>query len=283
MHRLKKENGFLPIPRYTSSVFFTGAVMTFSRIGVIHLLPLPGTPHARDPLHIIIERAIHDANVILSAGFDGLILENFGDAPFVQHRVPPHIISCMTRIAWEIKQRFPQPFTLGINVLRNDAQAAIAIAKAVGADFVRINVHIGSAWTDQGLIEGSAYENLMYRRSISSQVQIASDVLVKHAAPAGSSELLLLAKDTVLRGGADVLILTGTRTGTTTAVEEVQQVRSILPNTPLWIGSGVTPQNIRNYTSIASGAIIGSYLHQDGLLDRPLCASRAEEFQHIFL
>ena len=126
----------------------------------------------------------------------------------------------MTRIAWEIKQRFSQPFTLGINVLRNDAQAAIAIAKAVHADFVRINVHIGAAWTDQGLIEGSAYENLMYRRSIASQVQIASDVLVKHAAPAGSSELLLLAKDSVLRGGADILILTGTRTGTTTTTTE---------------------------------------------------------------
>ena len=257
--------------------------MTFSHIGVVHLLPLPGTPHAKEPLQFIIDRALHDANVILSAGFGGIILENFGDAPFVQHHVPPHIVSCMTRIAWEIKKRFSHSFTFGINVLRNDAQSAIAIAKAVEADFVRINVHIGSAWTDQGLIEGSAYDTLMYKRSIDSKVQIAADVLVKHAAPAGSSELQLLAKDTILRGGADMLILTGTRTGNTTSQEDVQKVRRILPSTPLWIGSGVTPSNLAKYHPIATGAIIGSYLHEDGQLDLPLCTHRAKEFQNIFL
>lgn len=250
----------------------------FECLGVVHLLPLPGTPWSSQSMDAIVERALHDADVILSSGFSGLVLENFGDAPFVQHLVEPHIVSAMTRVALEIRNRFDQTFTLGINVLRNDARSALAIASVVDADFIRVNVHIGAAWTDQGLIQGSAYDSLMYRKQLGTRTRIASDILVKHAHPAGTNDLSVLAKDSTLRGGADIVILTGARTGTTTSVEELQILHSILSQTPIWIGSGITPQNISAYKEHASGAIIGSYLHEDGNLDRPLCAKRAAEF-----
>ena len=251
---------------------------SFECLGVVHLLPLPGTPWSSDSIEVIIERALHDANVILSSGFSGLVLENFGDAPFVQGHVEPHIVAAMTRIALEIRSRFGDSFLMGINVLRNDAQSALAIASMVQADFIRINVHIGAAWTDQGLIQGSAYDSLMYRRQLHSSTRIAADVLVKHAHPAGSDDLSVLAKDTTLRGGADTLILTGARTGSVTAVEDVEKLRGLLPDIPIWIGSGITPHNIQQYKGIANGAIIGSYLHEDGSLGRPLCLERAKEF-----
>ncbi|MAA79227.1 MAG: phosphorybosylanthranilate isomerase, partial [Deltaproteobacteria bacterium] len=212
------------------------------------------------------------------AGFSGLVLENFGDAPFVQHHVEPHIVAAMTRVALEIRHRFDHPFTLGINVLRNDARSALAIASMVDADFIRVNVHIGAAWTDQGLIQGNAYNSLMYRKQLGVNTRIAADILVKHAHPAGTNDLSVLAKDSTLRGGADVVILTGARTGTTTSVEELHLLRSILPQTPIWIGSGITPQNILSYKEHAKGVIIGSYLHEDGNLDKPLCSHRANEF-----
>lgn len=250
----------------------------FECLGVVHLLPLPGTPWSSQSMDEIIERALHDADVILSSGFSGLVLENFGDAPFVQHCVEPHIVSAMTRIALEIRRHFA-PFRMGINVLRNDARSALAIASMVEADFIRVNVHIGAAWTDQGLIQGEAYDSLMYRRQLGSQTRIAADILVKHAHPAGTNDLSVLAKDSTLRGGADVVILTGARTGTITSVEEVRLLRSILPDTPIWIGSGCTPRNISTYQKCASGAIIGSYLHEDGDLDKPLSKRRAREFR----
>lgn len=255
-----------------------GSMSSFACLGVVHLLPLPGTPWSSDSMDVIIERALCDADVILSSGFSGLVLENFGDAPFVQAHVEPHIVAAMTRIALAIRNRFGASFSMGINVLRNDARSALAIASMVQADFIRVNVHIGAAWTDQGLIQGSAYESLMYRRQLQTKIHIAADVLVKHAHPAGSQDLSVLAKDTTRRGGADTLILTGARTGSVTAIEDVQLLRKLLPGTPIWIGSGVTPHNIDQYRSIANGAIIGSYLHEDGRLDRPLSAQRAKEF-----
>ena len=250
----------------------------FECLGVVHLLPLPGTPWSNQSMDTITERALHDADVILSSGFSGLVLENFGDAPFVQHHVEPHIVAAMTRIGLEIRRRFGQSFTLGINVLRNDARSALGIASIVDADFIRVNVHIGAAWTDQGLIQGTAYDSLMYRKQLGVRTRIAADILVKHAHPAGTDDLSVLAKDSTLRGGADTVILTGARTGATTSVEDVRLLRGLLPNTPIWIGSGITPQNISFYKDIASGAIIGSYLHEDGNLDRPLCMQRAKEF-----
>lgn len=250
----------------------------FECLGVVHLLPLPGTPWSAHSMNEIVERALHDADVILSSGFSGLVLENFGDAPFVQHSVEPHIVSAMTRIALEIRRRFVDSYTLGINVLRNDARSALGIASIVDADFVRVNVHVGAAWTDQGLIQGEAYDSLMYRRQLGSNTRIAADILVKHAHPAGTDDISVLAKDSTLRGGADIVILTGARTGTTTSVEELRYLHSILSDTPIWIGSGCTPQNIANYKEYASGAIIGSYLHEDGNLEKPLCLQRANEF-----
>ena len=250
----------------------------FQMLGVVHLLPLPGTPNGRFSLNEVLARACQDAEVILHAGFQGFVLENFGDAPFVRETVPPHIVSSMTMIACHLRERFGESYTLGINVLRNDAQSALAIALAAKAHFVRVNVHIGAAWTDQGLIQGGAYQTLMYRKSIDAEaIQIASDVLVKHAVPAGISNLELLAKDTALRGNADIVIVTGAQTGLACVPEDITRVQAVIPNTPVWVGSGVTPQNIAEYMH-ASGAIIGTYLHKNGDIGQPLSRERAKEF-----
>ena len=251
----------------------------FSLLGVVHLLALPGTPYGHVSLETIRDRAFHDAEVILEAGFSGCVLENFGDVPFSAGAVQPHIVACMTWIASGLRERFGQDFMLGINVLRNDPQAALAIAYAAHANFIRVNVHIGAAWTDQGLIQGKAYETLLYRRMLAAQnISIAADVLVKHAHPAGGTDLVLLGKDTFLRGGADMLILTGSQTGSQTSPEAVLQLREALPQAPIWIGSGVTPHNIAQYRENATGAIIGTYLHEKGDLARPLSAKRAGAF-----
>ncbi|MEC7984687.1 MAG: BtpA/SgcQ family protein, partial [Myxococcota bacterium] len=186
---------------------------SFALLGVAHLLPLPGTPSSTFDLDSITRRALDDIRVLHDAGFQGAVLENFGDAPFRAGSVSPHIVAMMSVIAYQIRTHVPKNFQLGINVLRNDARAAMAVASSVNADFIRVNVHIGAAWTDQGLIEGTAYETLQYKNQLRSSVKIAADVLVKHAAPAGVNDIEILAKDTYFRGKAQTLIVTGSRTG----------------------------------------------------------------------
>ena len=240
-------------------------------IGVIHLLPLPGTPCASYTFQEVLERALLDTHALKSGGVQIAILENFGDAPFVRGSVEPHIVSMMTAIAIKIRDL---GIELGINVLRNDAQSALAIAVAVDAKLIRINVHTGAAWTDQGLIQGNAYETLLYKKRLDADIAIAADVMVKHATPAGTRSLLDAAKDTLYRGRVDHIIVTGTATGATVAMEELKQLRLALPHASILIGSGLNLSNVRQVLSHADGAIVGTYFHEDADLLKPLDATR---------
>ncbi len=249
-----------------------------SVIGVIHLLPLPGTPNSKCSLEQVITRALADAQALYDGGVRIAILENFGDAPFVRGAVEPHIVAMMTRIALEINSL---GLSLGLNVLRNDAHSAMAIAAAVGASFIRVNVHTGAAWTDQGLIQGEAYQTLMYRQQLGGDVAIAADVMVKHATPAGTRTLLDAAKDTVYRGGAEFLIVTGTATGATIDIEELKILREALPMQSIWIGSGVNPTNVQNVLAYADAVIVGTHFHREGQLTEPLEQQRVEAFMAL--
>lgn len=126
-----------------------------------------------------------DAEALAAGGVDGLILENFGSAPFArgtgQQRIPPHQVACLALLARACCDRFDVP--VGVNCLRNDALSALGIAAAAGAGFMRVNVHTGAMVTDQGIIEGEAHRTLRYRRSLGAKVSIYADVLVKHAQP----------------------------------------------------------------------------------------------------
>jgi membrane complex biogenesis BtpA family protein len=155
--------------------------LTKPLIGAVHLLPLPGAPRYRAPMRRIVDRALSDADALLSHGIDGLIVENFGDAPFFAGSAPPETIAAMTAVAHEL--RGLGSFPLGINVLRCDAEAAMAIAAAVGAQFIRANVLAGTMLTDQGPITGRAAQVLRLRESIKAKVVIWADLMVKHAAP----------------------------------------------------------------------------------------------------
>ncbi|MEE2751227.1 MAG: BtpA/SgcQ family protein [Myxococcota bacterium] len=251
-------------------------------IGVLHLLPLPGSPFEGPGLSAVLDRALGDAEVLAKAGAHGVIVENIGDAPFARSSVEPHVVSMMAIVARAVQQRFGDVLVLGTNVLRNDSKAALAVAAAADARFVRINVHVGAMLTDQGVIEGQARETLLYRNRVAPGVQIAADVLVKHAVPLAPLDPVQVARDTLERGGADALILTGSGTGAETELGLLRGLRDALPEASLWIGSGLTAENAANYAPWASAAIVGTALHQEGNLEAPLCIERTKAIVEAF-
>ena len=243
-------------------------------IGVIHLPALPGAPGARLSVEQVIDRAAGDAQALLNGGIRMCIVENFGDAPFRRGRVNPHVPACMAVIATAIRERVGDELTLGINVLRNDALSALGAAAACNAAFVRVNVLNGSAWTDQGLIQGEADAVLRYRRSLGVDVKIMADVCVKHAVPAGEDAVGRLASDALERGGADGIIVTGMGTGMETAVDDLRSARAAVPTARIWVGSGVTPDTVRAYRQLADGVIVGTHLHKESAIGAPIDEDR---------
>ena len=246
-------------------------------VGMVHLPALPGAPGAAVPMLEIEARAVQDAQLLAEAGFDACIVENFGDAPFHKERVDAVTVAAMARIVASIRRELPE-LQLGVNVLRNDAGAAVAIAAACGAEFVRVNVHVGATATDQGVVEGRAAETLRLRQALGARVQIWADVFVKHGRNLVYESIVDEARDAAERGGADTLIVTGKRTGWTTSIDDLRAVREAVPGVPVFVGSGVSARNVSLFLKETDGVIVGSALEIEGHAGNRIDPERVRRF-----
>ncbi len=245
-------------------------------VGMVHLLPLPGAPGWGGSLAPVRERALTDARSLADGGVHGSLVENFLDAPFYPDAVPAETVAAMAVIVAEVVHAAHVP--VGVNVLRNDVAAALAIAAATGARFVRVNVHTGVMLADQGWLEGRAHETIRLRARLfpADPPAILADVLVKHAVPPAALDLAQTARDTWHRGLADALIVSGEETGAPTDAARVERVKAAVPDAPVWIGSGLTPANAPSLLAVADGAIVGSVLARGGRAGSGIDPERVE-------
>ena len=251
-------------------------------LGVVHLAPLPGDPghRAGDGLVECERRALADAEALAAGGVDGIVVENFGSAPFPKgtagDRLQPHEVAAMAVLARDIARRFA--VAVGVNCLRNDARSAVGIAAVAGLDFVRVNVHTGAYLTDQGIIEGEAAGTLRYRRNLGAeQVEIFADVLVKHAQPLVPLDPAAAVRDCLGRGCADGVIVTGEATGAPVSRDLLASVRDAAGDRPVFLGSGLDPSNAAELAPLADGAIVGTWLKAGGRLDAPVDPERVKQ------
>ncbi len=249
-------------------------------VGMVHLPPLPGSPRFAGDRKGLRGRALADAFALAESGFDALLVENFGDAPYYPDDVPKSTVAEMTAIVRELGIGVECPY--GVNVLRNDAQAAVSVAAAGGGSFVRVNVHTGARVTDQGVLDGAAHETLRLRDRLDADVAILADVAVKHSAPVGERDIGAIAEETIERGLADGLVVSGPATGEPADAEELKTVLDrrddVDPSVPVFVGSGVTPENVAALRDIADGIIVGTALKQDTETAAPVDPDRAQAF-----
>ena len=249
-------------------------------IGVVHLLPLPGSPRWNGNLKSVLNRARMEAGILQDGGAHGIIVENFGDSPFRTGRVEPETVAAMTLAVEHVRASVSLP--VGINMLRNDAISALAVAAATGAEFIRVNVHYGVMATDEGIVEGEAHETTRRRRYLNSDVKIMADVLVKHAAPMGQTDIGLVAQETTRRALADGLIVSGPATGQPTNSFDVSAVRRAVPDGFVLVGSGISESNALRILQHADGAIVGTSLKKEGVVSKPLDPDRVRRLADIF-
>lgn len=248
-------------------------------IGVIHCLPLPGAPeYDGRAMAEIIRHAVAEGRRYAEGGVDGLIVENHGDIPFAKaDQLGPETAACMAVIAAAVGSACPVP--IGINVLANAAQVAIAVAKASGAGFIRVNQWANAYVANEGFVEGPAGSASRYRAALrAADVRIFADVHVKHGAHAVTADRSIpeLARD-VEFFGADAAIATGQRTGHSASLEELRAIRegTVLP---VLVGSGVTPANVGEMFGVARGVIVASWLKRDGVWWNEVDPDRVRSF-----
>ncbi len=250
-------------------------------IGVVHLAPMPGDPRYRGGGFDAVEGlALADAEALVGGGVGALIVENLGSAPYRKgtegDRLPPHQVALMALVVRSIAARFHVP--VGLNCLRNDAISALGIAATTGAAFVRVNVHTGAYLTDQGIIEGEAHRSMRYRREIGAEhVALLADVHVKHAAILAPVPIERAVADTLERGLADGVIVTGQATGEPPTPELLAQVAGVARGRPIILGSGLAPETAERLLPYVDAAIVGTWVKKDGRLHQPVDAERVRE------
>ena len=238
-------------------------------IGMLHAPALPGAPGYDGQPGGLQASLLRDASALADGGVNGLLLENFGDTPFFPAQVPPITVAHMTALAVAIRQQTDLP--LGINVLRNDAISALAVAHAARAQFIRVNVLVAAYVADQGVLQGMAHDLLRERSRLgASDIKIVADVHVKHAVPLAPRPLTEEAVDAVERGGADAVIISGTATGAPADLDQLIAARAALRPTPVLVGSGVTIDNAAELAVHADGLIVGTSLKHDGKIAEPV-------------
>ncbi|MBN1449359.1 MAG: BtpA/SgcQ family protein [Bacteroidetes bacterium] len=245
-------------------------------IGMVHLLPLPGAPGYGGSRMNILDRARRDAINLQNAGFDAVLVENYGDAPFARTDAGKHVTADMTAVVCALLQEIDIP--IGVQVLRNDIDAGLAIAGATGAGFVRVNVHTGAMQTDQGVIEGRAHDTLRLRRCIDAMhVHILADVFVKHAVPLAPTSIRNAVRDTVERGLADGIIISGSGTGEAADLEDVRHATESTA-APVYVGSGVRLETLAETLALAHGIIVGTAIKTGRITAAPVDPDASKEF-----
>lgn len=246
-------------------------------IGMVHLGALPGTPSHRQSMAEIVEQAVGEAVMLAEAGFDAIMIENMHDVPYEQRDVGPEIVAGMSMVACAIRRSAPIP--LGVQVLAAANKAAMAVAHASGAQFIRAEGFVFSSVADEGFLDrADAGPLLRYRKAIGAEhVHVLADVKKKHSAHAitGDVDVGEMAKAAEFFG-ADGIIVTGIATGQPIRLDDLGTVR-VASSRPLIVGSGVTPDSVANLLAYADGLIVGSWYKQDGLWSNPPDAARARE------
>lgn len=237
-------------------------------IGMIHLSPLLSIKGFFG-MEKIIEGALADLSALEQAGFDGALIENDNDKPHTEFANESQIAS-FTVIANEVCRVAKIP--VGVQMMLNDWRASFAIAKAVGAKFTRLDVFVDHVSSEWGEINPVPEEIISYKNAIYPELLLLTDIQVKYKTMLEPRPLAVSA-ELAIRHGSNGLVITGQATGVETPIEKIREVRKEFPQFPIFVGAGVNEKNIQDQFSVANGAIVGTSIKTDGVVDLQKAAS----------
>lgn len=245
-------------------------------IGMAHLPPLPGTPEYDGSLGVegIVEHVARDVAALQAGGVDAIMFGNEGDRPYLL-KVGPEVIATMARVVTQLRPDVKVPF--GVDVLW-DPEAALAVAKATGALFVR-EIFTGVFASDMGIWQPNAGAALRYRRSIDAgNVRCFFNINAEFAHPLDARPLARIARSVVFSSLADAICVSGPMTGESVATSHLEEVKTAIPETPVIANTGVRADNVAQVLRVADAVIVGTSLKRDGITWNPVDPERVKRF-----
>jgi membrane complex biogenesis BtpA family protein len=229
----------------------------------VHVPALPGADAYGRDMGAIIRQSLADAHIYKESGIDALIIENMHDVPYLRGSVAPETVAAMTVVGQAIKSETNLP--LGVQLLAAANIEALAVAAALQLDFIRVEGFVFAHIGDEGFHQASAPSLVRRRAQLNAHnIKIYADIKKKHSSHAITADIdLAETAHTAEFFKADGVIVTGMRTASAPMAAEVEQVAAAV-KIPTLVGSGVTPENIGQFSRHAQGLIVGSYAKIDG-------------------
>lgn len=242
-------------------------------LSMIQPEPLPGSyRHGDMKFEEICDRALREADMIMKNGFDGFILQNMNDMP-IKQIASPEAIAYMSILGERLRKGFPEA-VLGI-LMNWDGVAALAVADAVNADFVRVeHLFTGAEVTSAGLLEGQCCEIAALRKRIKSSIPVYADVYEVHGAPLGAKPVEDAAWESVHEAFADGLFMSGKTPRE--SIEMVKKARQKV-DVPIFLGGGATGENVCELLQYYDGVSVATWV-KNGNMKNPIDPEKAKIF-----
>ncbi|MEE8680025.1 BtpA/SgcQ family protein [Tractidigestivibacter scatoligenes] len=236
-------------------------------IGMVHCLPLPGSPSYQGDINKVMEQAVEDAKTLERGGVDAVMVENTNDSPFTE-LISKTQVAALSAATALVKKEVNIP--VGVDASFNDCEASLGIAVANGCDFIRVPAFVDTVVNWCGIVTPCAYKVIDLRKRLNAEnVMLLCDIQVKHSNMLLSQVPIEESAKNAVAAGADAIVVTGTTTGEETPIDMIQRVKNVV-NIPVMAGSGINPNDIAEQFKIADGAIVGSTFKKGGLTTNPV-------------
>ena len=245
-------------------------------IAMCHLLPLPGDPEYDQVggMEKVIKRARHDLLALQNGGVDAVLFSNEFSIPYLT-KVKTETVAAMARIIGELMTEIKVPY--GVDVLW-DPYKTFDLAVAVDAKFVR-EIFTGVYASDFGLWDTNYGEVIRHKHRIGAQnVKSLFNIVPEAAKYLADRDIASVAKSTVFNNKPDALCVSGLVAGQETDTQALKRVKEVVPNTVVFVNTGVRLSNVEEQLAAADGAVIGTTFKRDGEFYNEVDQERVEEF-----
>ena len=245
-------------------------------IAMVHLGALPGAPlyDADAGLDGLVAGAMADLDALQAAGVDAIMFGNENDRPY-EFDVDRASTATMAYVIGRLRDRITVPF--GVNVLW-DPQSTVALAAATGAAFCR-EIFTGTYASDMGPWTPDAGRAMRYRNALGrDDLAMLYNVSAEFADSLDRRPLSDRARSAVFSSVPDAVLVSGQITGEAARMEDLEAVKTVLPNTPVLANTGVKHETVADVLRISDGCVVGSSLKVNGDTWNPVDPDRAADF-----
>ena len=232
-------------------------------IGMVHLLPLPGTPFYQEGnMEQSLEKAVADATALYEGGADGCLIQTVDRVYPARDEADYARVAAMATIAKAVSDATGPEFQLGIQIMLNALKASVAVAKVCGGSFLRCTALVGATVSAAGMVEANPHDFLTYRAQIGAQqIKLIAEVNSRHFHWLGTRSTADVAR-MAARAGADAVEVAHPDEGTNAGL--VRDIRQAMPHLPVILGGHTNHENVARRLAEADGAFVGACLQGDG-------------------